>query len=265
MATGGTGDLLTGMIAAWFAQLLDAEAACKLAVYLHGTAGDLAEADEGEVALTAGDHRRSARRRDPGAHRPPAHQARVVIDEIVTSTEEDTSAAGERLAARLKAGDVVLLYGDLGAGKTAFVRGLARGLGANVDDVSSPTFTLVQEYHGRVTLYHVDLYRLDPAGDRRSRPRGARLRRRGGGDRMGRPLARPARRRDRGAAGGYRRRAAPDQNFSAGLTFTLSSTCSVAPSRRTGRISANIPAPAEAAFWRAVSAGSPSNSNSPPW
>jgi NAD(P)H-hydrate epimerase len=55
MATGGTGDLLTGMLAAWFAQLLDAEAACKLAVYLHGTAGDLAEADEGEVALIAGD------------------------------------------------------------------------------------------------------------------------------------------------------------------------------------------------------------------
>jgi NAD(P)H-hydrate epimerase len=55
MATGGTGDLLTGMIAAWFAQLLDAEAACKLAVYLHGSAGDLAEADEGEVALVAGD------------------------------------------------------------------------------------------------------------------------------------------------------------------------------------------------------------------
>ena len=55
MATGGTGDLLTGMIAAWFAQLLDAEAACKLAVYLHGSAGDLAEADEGEVALIAAD------------------------------------------------------------------------------------------------------------------------------------------------------------------------------------------------------------------
>ncbi len=55
MATGGTGDLLTGMIAAWFAQLLDAEAASKLAVYLHGSAGDLAEADEGEVSLTAGD------------------------------------------------------------------------------------------------------------------------------------------------------------------------------------------------------------------
>jgi ADP-dependent NAD(P)H-hydrate dehydratase / NAD(P)H-hydrate epimerase len=55
MATGGTGDILTGMIAAWLGQLLDAEAACKLAVYLHGAAGDLAEADEGDVALVAGD------------------------------------------------------------------------------------------------------------------------------------------------------------------------------------------------------------------
>ena len=55
MATGGTGDVLTGAIAAWFAQLLDAEAACKVAVYLHGLAGDLAEADEGEVAMTASD------------------------------------------------------------------------------------------------------------------------------------------------------------------------------------------------------------------
>src|SRR5436853_1281858 len=55
MATGGTGDVLTGMIAAWVAQLLDAEAACKVAVYLHGMAGDLADADEGEVALIASD------------------------------------------------------------------------------------------------------------------------------------------------------------------------------------------------------------------
>jgi NAD(P)H-hydrate epimerase len=55
MATGGTGDVLTGMVAAWLAQLLDTEAACKLAVYLHGMAGDLAEADEGEISLTASD------------------------------------------------------------------------------------------------------------------------------------------------------------------------------------------------------------------
>jgi tRNA threonylcarbamoyladenosine biosynthesis protein TsaE len=82
--------------------------------------------------------------------------------DIITRGEEESSAAGERLAARLAAGDVVLLFGDLGAGKTAFVRGLARGLGAPGDAVSSPTFTLVQEYRGRVTLYHADLYRLKP-------------------------------------------------------------------------------------------------------
>ena len=74
----------------------------------------------------------------------------------------ETSAAGRELAATLAAGSVVLLYGDLGAGKTAFVRGLAEGLGASADDVSSPTFTLIQEYRGgRVPLLHVDLYRLD--------------------------------------------------------------------------------------------------------
>ncbi len=80
----------------------------------------------------------------------------------ITTSEEETSLAGESLATTLKAGDVVLLYGELGAGKTAFVRGLARGLGASPDDVSSPTFTLMQEYTGDDTmLYHVDLYRLE--------------------------------------------------------------------------------------------------------
>lgn len=85
-------------------------------------------------------------------------------ESLITATEEETSAAGERLAAALRSGDVVLLYGELGAGKTAFVRGMARGVGANPDEVSSPTFTLVQEYaSARATLYHVDLYRLEPA------------------------------------------------------------------------------------------------------
>ncbi len=82
--------------------------------------------------------------------------------EILTNSEEETSAVGERLAASLRPGDVILLYGELGAGKTAFVRGLARGLGASAEDVSSPTFTLIQEYPGRLRLYHVDLYRLEP-------------------------------------------------------------------------------------------------------
>jgi len=82
---------------------------------------------------------------------------------LITTTEEETSAAGARLAPALRAGDVVLLFGELGAGKTAFVRGMARGLGASPSEVSSPTFTLIQEYAGeRLTLYHVDLFRLEP-------------------------------------------------------------------------------------------------------
>ena len=79
-----------------------------------------------------------------------------------THSEDDTAAAGRALAAMLAAGDVVLLYGDLGAGKTAFVRGLAEGLGVSRDEVSSPTFTLIQEYRGgRLPLFHVDLYRIE--------------------------------------------------------------------------------------------------------
>jgi tRNA threonylcarbamoyladenosine biosynthesis protein TsaE len=78
-----------------------------------------------------------------------------------THSESDTMAVAREFAATLRAGDVVLLSGDLGAGKTAFVRGLAGGLGANPDDVSSPTFALVHEYRGgRLPLYHADLYRL---------------------------------------------------------------------------------------------------------
>ena len=85
-------------------------------------------------------------------------------EHLITTSEGETSQAGERLAHALRPGDVVLLFGELGAGKTAFVRGLARGLGVPPEDVSSPTFTLIQEYSSqRGTLYHVDLYRLRPA------------------------------------------------------------------------------------------------------
>ena len=85
----------------------------------------------------------------------------MIID---SKSEQETVDAGRALAERLTAGDVLLLYGDLGAGKTAFVRGVARGLGARDEDVSSPTFTLVHEYRGNgLTLYHADLYRLERA------------------------------------------------------------------------------------------------------
>ena len=83
---------------------------------------------------------------------------------LTTHSEGDTAAAGRDLAATVSAESVILLIGDLGAGKTAFVRGLAEGLGIPADDVSSPTFTLMQEYRGgRLPLFHVDLYRLNDA------------------------------------------------------------------------------------------------------
>jgi len=79
---------------------------------------------------------------------------------VISESEQETEEAGAALALRLQAGAWVLLFGELGAGKTAFVRGVAVGLGVEGGDVSSPTFTLIQEYTGRLRLYHVDLYRL---------------------------------------------------------------------------------------------------------
>lgn len=82
-------------------------------------------------------------------------------ESFVAASEADTIAAGRALAARVAPGTTILLHGDLGAGKTAFVRGLAQGFGIDPADVSSPTFTIVQEYRGpQVVLQHVDLYRL---------------------------------------------------------------------------------------------------------
>ncbi len=84
------------------------------------------------------------------------------IHDVVTRSEAETRDRAAALAGELHAGTVILLSGDLGAGKTAFVRGLARGLGVDPDDVTSPTFTLVHEYRGgRLPLVHVDLYRVD--------------------------------------------------------------------------------------------------------
>ena len=84
----------------------------------------------------------------------------MTTQRVETSTADETAAAGERLAAELGPGDVVALTGALGAGKTCFTQGLARGLGVTGRAVS-PTFVLVNEYRGRLPVHHVDAYRVD--------------------------------------------------------------------------------------------------------
>ena len=83
---------------------------------------------------------------------------------VITTSPEQTWRIGELLGAKLSAGDVVCLYGDLGAGKTNLSYGIALGLQVRTEYITSPTFTFVNEYVGRVPLYHIDLYRVrDPA------------------------------------------------------------------------------------------------------
>ena len=86
------------------------------------------------------------------------------MQEFITKTEAETEALGEKLAETLPGGSVVAMYGDLGAGKTAFVRGMARGMGLSAR-VSSPTFTIVNEYLGPRELIHFDMYRLSGADE----------------------------------------------------------------------------------------------------
>jgi tRNA threonylcarbamoyl adenosine modification protein YjeE len=87
-----------------------------------------------------------------------------VIDRV-TASEGETERLAEGLARLFSGGEVVFLKGELGAGKTAFVRGLAKGLGADPEEVVSPTFVLLTSYPGRLTLHHADLYRLSSASD----------------------------------------------------------------------------------------------------
>ena len=84
--------------------------------------------------------------------------------EFVSNSEQETRDFAKRIASKLRAGDVVLFNGDMGAGKTAFTRGLAEYLGAD-GEVSSPTFALVHEYYGRIPLFHFDLYRISGFDD----------------------------------------------------------------------------------------------------
>ena len=81
----------------------------------------------------------------------------------LSRSEAETVEIARRLAGRLSPSAVILLFGELGAGKTAFVRGLVAGVGGAEDDVSSPTFALIQEYRGPRSVHHVDLYRLSSA------------------------------------------------------------------------------------------------------
>ena len=82
--------------------------------------------------------------------------------ETISNSEEDTINFGKKLGFLLKPGDLILLYGDLGSGKTTFVKGLAESLEVNQDFyITSPSFSLINVYEGKYTIYHVDLYRLD--------------------------------------------------------------------------------------------------------
>ncbi len=84
---------------------------------------------------------------------------------LISASVEETHALGVKLGRLLQPGDVIGLAGELGAGKTALVRGIAEGAGVSAEDVSSPTFTIVQTYAGRLPLHHADLYRLSTADE----------------------------------------------------------------------------------------------------
>ena len=88
-----------------------------------------------------------------------------ILTEQLCKSAEDTERFAEEFAKQIVPGDVIALFGGLGMGKTTFVRGLARGLYARQEDVSSPTFALVHEYEGRLPIYHFDMYRVHTLDD----------------------------------------------------------------------------------------------------
>ncbi len=85
----------------------------------------------------------------------------IATGEWISFNEQETFDFGVRIGEQLAGGEVILLNGPLGAGKTIFVKGIARALGLDEEDVTSPSFTLVNLHQGRLLLYHIDLYRLD--------------------------------------------------------------------------------------------------------
>jgi tRNA threonylcarbamoyladenosine biosynthesis protein TsaE len=93
------------------------------------------------------------------------HSGSAMITMVIESrSPHETKSWGRRLASILQGGELLGLIGELGAGKTVFIKGLAQGLRLREEDILSPTFTMIQEHHGRFPLYHIDLYRLDEVG-----------------------------------------------------------------------------------------------------
>ena len=85
----------------------------------------------------------------------------IPVGEFTTHNERETLNLGVRIGEQLSGGEILLLNGSLGAGKTMLVKGIAHALGVDEEDVTSPSFTLVNPHHGRLLLYHIDLYRLE--------------------------------------------------------------------------------------------------------
>ena len=85
----------------------------------------------------------------------------ISTGEWISQNESETFALGKRIGAQLCGGEIILLNGPLGAGKTVLVKGIANALGLDEEDVTSPSFTLVNPHYGRLLLYHIDLYRLN--------------------------------------------------------------------------------------------------------
>src|SRR5437870_5698430 len=85
----------------------------------------------------------------------------IPVGEWIAFNESETFDLGVQIGEQLSGGEIILLNGPLGAGKTVFVKGIARALGIDEEEVTSPSFTLVNPHYGRLLLYHIDLYRLD--------------------------------------------------------------------------------------------------------
>ena len=92
---------------------------------------------------------------------PPSIVKEIPSDELVSNTERETFEIGIRIGSQLSGGEIILLNGRLGAGKTMLVKGIAHALGIDEEEVTSPSFTLVNLHDGRLLLYHIDLYRLN--------------------------------------------------------------------------------------------------------